>query len=221
MGSRRSTESGRYPEGPRVGELVAVIAAGTAHVLTELLLSEAVAFGVSAAVSVAFLGYLAWRVRVTPGVVRAWGMRGDNFSEALRAHLPFVAAGAAALLMFGAASGSFGLPATFWLTLALYPMWGAAQQFALQNLIARNLSGLTSSALGVATVAAALFGASHYPRLDLVVLTLIAGVPLTLIYRRCPNLWAVGIAHGVLGSLAAYLVLGEDPGAVILSWFGG
>jgi len=38
----------------------------------------------------------------------------------------------------------------------------------------------------------------------------------TPIYRRFPNLWAVGLAHGLLGALAFYLVLGEDPGADIL-----
>lgn len=219
--SRPSTsdESASYADGPCVPELVAVLLAGTAHILTELLLSEPIAFGVSAVLSVAFLGYLVWRVRRTPHVLRLWGMRRDNFAPALIAHLAFVALGAVVLLGYGFAIDSLNFPPTFLVTVALYPIWGVAQQFALQNLIVRNLTGWLSSPLALAVVAALLFGLSHYPRFELVTLTLVAGVSFTLIYRRFPNLWAVGIAHGILGSLAAYIVLGEDPGTVIIGWF--
>ena len=41
------------------------------------------------------------------------------------------------------------------------------------------------------------------------------GFWLTLVYRRVPNLWAGGIAHGLLGSVAIHLVLREDPGGAI------
>jgi membrane protease YdiL (CAAX protease family) len=41
----------------------------------------------------------------------------------------------------------------------------------------------------------------------------VAGFFFTAIYRRVPNLWAVGLVHGILGSLAIYFVSGEDPGA--------
>ena len=51
------------------------------------------------------------------------------------------------------------------------------------------------------------------------VLTLGAGFFFTLIYRRHPNLWAVGILHGFLGALAYYLVLGEDPGGMVINCF--
>ena len=112
------------------------------------------------------------------------------------------------------------LPYTFWLTIALYPVWGVAQQFALQNLIAKNIAGIFSKPVGVAVGSATLFAISHYPRLELVVLTFVSGIFFTLIYRKFQNLWAVGIAHGLLGSLAFYLVLNEDPGAVILRFFG-
>ena len=112
-------------------------------------------------------------------------------------------------------AGSVALPWGFWLTLALYPIWGTMQQFALQNLIARNVAGLVSHPAAVAGVAATLFAASHVPRWPLVSLTLVSGFFFTLVYRRVPNLWAVGIAHGLLGSVAIYLVLREDPGGAI------
>ena len=69
--------------------------------------------------------------------------------------------------------------------------------------------------MAVAGTAAVLFAAAHYPRMALVWSTLLSGFFFTLLYRREPNLWAVGTLHGILGSLAVYVVLGQDPGAAI------
>ena len=52
-------------------------------------------------------------------------------------------------------------------------------------------------------------------------LTLLSGFFFTLIYRRLPNLWAVGIMHGILGSMAVHFVLGKDPGAAIWGFLTG
>jgi len=116
-------------------------------------------------------------------------------------------------------TNSPGLPRTFWLTIALYPIWGIAQQFALQNLIANNLVGVIANRISIALLAALIFALSHYPRLELIALSLAAGFFFTLIYRKFPNLWAVGTAHGLLGSMALYIVLREDPGAEIVKIF--
>ncbi len=203
---------------PNYGELVAIILAGLVHILTEILSTESIALLFSSVASVAFVVYLIFRAIQEPLVLGAWGMRRDNFWSALRAQMAFVTVAALGLVGIGIISGSLALPGTFWLTLALYPIWGTAQQFALQNLIARNLTGMLSNPLAIAAAASALFGVSHFPRVDLMILTLIGGMFFTLIYRRYPNLWAVGIAHGALGSLAVYIVVKEDPGAVILNY---
>lgn len=210
-----------YGSRPRYGELVAILLAGLVHILVELGFSRFAASAYNVGVSVTFLAYLGWRIRRTPGVMRAWGFRTDNFLPASLVQLRFLAVGVLALIAFAILTDSPGLPRTFWLTVAIYPVWGIAQQFALQNLIANNLSGLMSRPLGIAAVAAALFALSHYPRLELVTLTFIAGIFFTLIYRKYPNLWAVGIAHGLLGSMAFYIVLQEDPGAVIIGFIVG
>jgi membrane protease YdiL (CAAX protease family) len=210
-----------YASRPCFGELVAIILAGLGHVLAEIRFSESIAQLYNVGISIAFVVYLIWRIRRTTGVLRVWGMRRDNFWPALRVQLTFGAVGVLVLISFGAATESLALPGTFWMTVALYPIWGVAQQFALQNLLARNIAGILSNPLGIAVAASILFGISHYPRLELVFLTLVAGVFFTLIYRRCPNLWAVGIAHGMLGSLAVYIVLKEDPGAAILDYVMG
>jgi len=210
-----------YADRPCYGELVAVVLTGAVHVLSELWLSATISRLFNAGASIVFLAYVVWRVRRTEGVLRAWGMRRDNLRPALLAQMGFTVVGALALVGVGAVWGSLRVPATFWLTLALYPVWSVAQQFALQNLVARNLAGVVRNPVALAVSASALFAASHYPEVELVLLTVVAGVFFTLIYRRFPNLWAVGIAHAILGSLAVHLVLEQDPGAAILQFLTG
>ena len=217
-----TTNSKEYTSRPCYPELIAVILAGLLHVLLETLVSESSAIYFNGIVSIAFIAYLVWRGMRSKGVLRAWGMRRDNFWPALRAHLPFVIVSVIVVIGFGVVNNSLNLPRSFWFTIALYPIWGIAQQFALQNLIGRNLTALSSKPLVIAVVASLMFGVAHLPRLDLVALTLVAGIFLTLVYRRNPNLWAVGIVHGILGSMAFYIILKEDPGGVILRFlFGG
>lgn len=205
-----------YGSRPCYAELVAILAVGLGHIVLELSFSGTEATIYNVTVSLAFLGYLGWRLHKTQGVLRIWGFRGDNLWPALRAHLPFLGAGVLALAVFSLLTGAGGLPATFWLTVVLYPVWGIAQQFALQNLIANNLAGPLQTPISIAAAAALLFAASHYPRMELVVLTFVAGIFFTLAYRRHPNIWVVGTAHGLLGSMAFYVVLGEDPGGLII-----
>ena len=209
--------SDRYASRPCYWELVSIIAAGAIHVTAEVLFSEEASRFCNAGISLMFVGYVVWRVRASPGILRIWGMRTDNFAPAIVAHLGFAAF--AALVLFGLAlrTGSVEIPTSFWVTVGLYPIYGVVQQFALQNFIARNLRVTLSGPVAVAATAALLFGLSHFPRLDLVALTFVAGFFFTLIYQRFANLWAVGFAHGVTAALAMYLILGEDPGAEMLN----
>lgn len=202
---------------PNAAQLIAVVLAGTLHVTSELFVSPFAARVVNGLLVAAFAIWVAWRVRRGGSeTLRGWGLRTDNFWPALGAQMAFAVASALFLAAIGVVLGTLSLPPTFLLTLAVYPLWGLAQQFALQNLIAGNLPERLGS-LGIALVAATLFAASHFPRWELMTLTFLGGVPFTLLYRRFPNLWAVALAHGLLGSLAFYLVLGEDPGTMILN----
>ncbi len=199
-------------------ELVAVLFAGLVHLVTELLVSEPAAVTTSVVFVVIFAGYLVRRVRAAPETLRAWGMRVDNLRACLPTHFAFTALGAVFIVGYGWATDAFPLPWTFWLVLALYPLWGVAQQFGLQNLLAGNLAPWIRRPLTLAVVTAAMFSAAHYPRMSLVTLTLISGIGFVLTYRRAPNLWLVGLSHGVLATMAVYLVLHADPGAAIVDW---
>ena len=210
----------RYDSSPCYWELVSIIIAGAIHVTAEVIFSETTSRLCNAAILLMFVGYLVWRVQTSPGVLRTWGIRADNFAPAIVAHLGFAAISALALFGLAVTTGPVEMPTSFWVTVFLYPIYGVVQQFALQNFIARNLRMMLSGSVPVAATAAIFFGLSHYPRLELVALTFVAGFFFTLIYQRFSNLWAVGLAHGLMAALAMYLVLGEDPGAEILNMVG-
>jgi len=164
--------------------------------------------------------YLVWRLVRTRGTAAAWGFRGAGFRRAMRASLLFAAIALLPLLAFGYSQGRLPLPRTFWLVAAVYPLYGLAQQFVLQGLITRNLRRIVPASSLRVLSAATLFSVSHFPNYRLVALTFPAGLAFTWIFEKYRNLWAVGIVHGILGALAYYAVLGQDPGAQLLKLIG-
>ncbi|MCF7855325.1 MAG: CPBP family intramembrane metalloprotease, partial [Candidatus Pacebacteria bacterium] len=163
--------------------------------------------------------YVVWRGFRNPDLRRVWGVRQDHFLPALKHSLLFAIPATLVLVMYGGARGRFPIPLTFWLVLVLYPLWGIAQQFALQALVTKNLRAVTRAPLARALCVAILFSLAHFPNAWLMVLVFPAGLVFTLIFERYPNIWAIGLVHGLLGSLAYYLVLGKDPGAELLGMF--
>jgi hypothetical protein len=206
---------------PRWPELLAVIALGAAHVVVELTFSLDASRIFNSIAFAAGLAYLVWRASTTQALLYRWGFRVSNFWTAFCSHLPFFACATVALLIWGGISGRLPLPGTFWVAALLYPFFGVAQQFIVQNLLMANLRGLIRRPGLCALAAAFLFCLSHLPRIALSTWALIAGFFLTLAYQRHPNLWAIGIVHGLLAALAFHTVFAEDPGARILHFIRG
>jgi membrane protease YdiL (CAAX protease family) len=210
-----------YDTQPCYGELFAIVVAGALHILAEYTLSTAAArlFNVCAAIS--FLTYIVWRASKTNRVWKLWGMQSARFWAALKMQLSFALPAMVILVAWGIRANTFPPRATFWLAVALYPIWGIAQQFALQNLLARNLRLIAPSPVLRALLAATLFALAHVPLWPIVLLTFVSGFFFTWLYSYRPNLWAVGLLHGVLGAMAFYFVLGRDPGARVLEYLSG
>jgi membrane protease YdiL (CAAX protease family) len=158
--------------------------------------------------------WIAVRVRRDPGVLRDWGFRLDNWRPAALASGAILVAGAAGMVAFAAARGTLRLPAGFWILLPLYPFWGTLQQLVLGGLLARNLRARLSPAATV-LVASILFALVHLPGLELAALTFVAGLCWVSVFLRWPNAWLLGFSHGVLASLAYYLVLEHDVWAAL------
>lgn len=209
-------------------ELVCVLLTGIGHVALELScdgmtgaaerLNRPQHFFNLAAV-VAWGAYLFWCFfsrAIRAGDV---GFRREGFLGSLKTGLWLLVPGMIAMIAIGLKTGMVsGVSAGFWVLLPIYPIWGLAQQFALQVLVARNLEGVLQRPSFRALVAGFIFSMAHFPTFMLMALTFPAGVLITWIFARYRNIWAAGILHGFLGATAYYFILGQDPGLQLLEW---
>jgi hypothetical protein len=88
--------------------------------------------------------------------------------------------------------------------IAGYILWTIYQQFLLQDYFMPRLLRLLPAAQPfrdtIAICAAAvLFAAAHLPNLTLTAATLVWGAVACSLFRRYKNLWALGLAQGILG----------------------
>jgi hypothetical protein len=210
-------------------ELAMVVLTGVAHVSLELwsdgMRGAAESLGrpqhyFNLAAVIGWGSYLAWQMWATPGIVGELGLGRRGFLRTLKQAFPFVVLGEVVMIGFGVWWYGLRIPAAFWLVFLVYPLWGIAQQFALQAMVTRNIGVLVESLPLKIIAVAAIFSMSHFPNYSLMALTLVAGVAFTWLYIRCRNIWAIGILHGIMGATAYYFVLGLDPGIKLLEIVG-
>ncbi len=87
-----------------------------------------------------------------------------------------------------------------------YVLWTIYQQFLLQDYFMDRLLRLLSNESAAVTLAGALFAAAHLPNLVLTGATLVWGIVSCALFRRYRNLWALGLAQGLLGLCFAVCV---------------
>jgi membrane protease YdiL (CAAX protease family) len=87
-----------------------------------------------------------------------------------------------------------------------YVLWTIYQQFLLQDYFMDRLLRLVSSETVAVAIAGTLFAAAHLPNLVLTAATLVWGIVSCLLFRRYRNLWALGLAQGLLGLCFAVCV---------------
>lgn len=81
----------------------------------------------------------------------------------------------------------------------MYVIWAIAQQFILQSFFYARLEKLFGDAHLTVVLAAVLFATAHIPNPVLVPVTLAAGLVTCELFRRYRNIYALGIAHGLVG----------------------
>jgi membrane protease YdiL (CAAX protease family) len=87
-----------------------------------------------------------------------------------------------------------------------YVLWTIYQQFLLQDFVMDRLLGIVRSENAGVIIAGVLFAAAHLPNLTLTAATLVWGIVSCLLFRRYRNLWALGLAQGLLGLCFAVCV---------------
>ena len=87
-----------------------------------------------------------------------------------------------------------------------YVLWTIYQQFLLQDYFMDRLLRLVSNEAAAISLAGTLFAAAHLPNLALTAATLVWGIVSCAFFRRYRNLWALGLAQGLLGLCFAVCV---------------
>ena len=87
-----------------------------------------------------------------------------------------------------------------------YVLWTIYQQFLLQDYFMDRLLRLLSNESAALTLAGVLFAAAHLPNLLLTAATLVWGIVSCALFRRYRNVWALGLAQGLLGLCLAVCV---------------
>lgn len=140
---------------------------------------------------------------------RDLGFSRKHFSAALHFLLLPVTLGCVILLAIGYFTNSIHRSTHFVTNLLIVPFWGVVQQYVLQGFLYRRIRFLSLQLpVHLATqtrqiwlailFTAGLFAAVHLPNLTLAALTLLAAIVWTWVYERAPNLWALGLSHGLL-----------------------
>ncbi|MFO1078311.1 MAG: CPBP family intramembrane glutamic endopeptidase [Planctomycetota bacterium] len=160
-------------------------------------------------IALAVLVYACWRGR-DPAVRSSWGTRRSGFRGCGRDALVLVAVGTAVAAAIGAARGHLAFDGHLLLTMALYPLWGTAQQFLVLALFAHNLDRLGLPRPWVWVLATVGFACAHIPNWQTVAATFVLGGVSTALFFRHRNLWPLGLAHGLLAALHYRWVLGVD-----------
>ena len=134
---------------------------------------------------------------------REIGWRLDNFWRAARLLLPAMLSVSAVLVSIGWYAGTLdfrrweggqsilGVPA-----LSLF--WGPLQQYALQGFINRRAQVLLGRGGLSVLLVGLLFAVFHLPNPWLTLATFAAGLFWAWVYQRAPNLFAVGLSHGLM-----------------------
>jgi len=90
-----------------------------------------------------------------------------------------------------------------------YAIWAGLQQLILQCFFLARSLRLIPNATVAATLSAALFAAAHLPNPVLTIITLVCGLASCLFFLHYRNLWALAMAHAILGIAIAITIPGR------------
>lgn len=191
-------------------EAAAVIGTGICFLVLSTWLHKQLVFIFAAAVF--WFVFLLTRMRRDPAALREWGFTGQGFGRGVRMLIPFACAALVVTVGYGLLAGTLLFTWRLFLLLALYPAWGLFQQFLVVGLFAGNLRKLGRlPGWLIIVVTVLVFAAIHLPSIPLVIVAGLMIAITTGVYFETGNLYALGLFHGWVASLAYFFVLGSDP----------
>ncbi len=133
------------------------------------------------------------------------GFRFYDVVPATRQALLFIGPLIAVVLAIGLALGTLSFPRldSWWLGLPRRIVWVMLQQYGLLAFYYRRQCEVLSGKWPPILAAASCFALFHLPNPFLTPVSFLAGALSCWLYRRVPNVWALGIAHGLLSTAIA------------------
>lgn len=157
-----------------------------------------------------FLGITVTGHRRRGETARELGFRLDNLRASAKLVFSFVGPLILAMVVAGLALDLHRqLPVDrLWARVALMPLFGIAQQYGLLGFYYRRFREVLPGEWAPVLASSVVFAALHAPNAPLMIMTLAVSIGACWLYRRAPNLWVLGLAHGLL-SLTVAMFLAE------------
>jgi hypothetical protein len=192
---------------------------------------EGILAGIEAAFVLAFLLYYIWFVeRFSGGAVWPYyaffflctfvshrvhgdtradlGLRLDNLARSLAEAIAVFAPALVLAIVIGSllGGGRPAGPARLIASIAAAYPWALFQQYGLQCFFGRRLAAVVPHPVGRDLLCAGIFSALHLPNPFLAIVTLGSGYCWRVLFRRCPNLFALAASHAISSSVLSYFV---------------
>ena len=142
-----------------------------------------------------------------------WGFHRACFIKSMLVILPFALVTLVGILVYGYLNHAEFLNWHVIPVLALYPLWGLIQQFMMVGLVAGNLKKLKdmrTTNFQIVLLTSFVFAMVHYPSLPLMGYAFVMEIIFVRVYLKWPNLWTLGLYHGIISALFIFFVLGRD-----------
>ncbi len=169
-----------------------------------------------------WMAYILYRVKSNRETLIVWGFKKEHFKLSLLYLAPLIILTGIVSVLYSILHESLTFSWTFILVLLLYPFWGLIQQFMMLGIVSQSLESLTEGKMNrvlLIFLVSALFSLVHYPSPFLMIFTFFLEVVFTLVYLKWRNLWAIGFAHGWIGTLILYYVLDRNLWSELFSIF--
>lgn len=167
-------------------------------------------------------GYVYFKRKKYPDIMSEWGFHKAYFLKSMIVILPFALATLVGILVYGYLNHAEFLNWHVIPVLALYPLWGLIQQFMMVGLVAGNLEKLKdmrTTNFQIILLSSFVFAMVHYPSLPLMGYAFVMEIIFVRVYLKWPNLWTLGIYHGIISALFIFFVLGRDLWAELWTVF--
>ncbi len=169
-----------------------------------------------------WIGYILFRYFNHKAILTEWGFSLEGFRETIIFLLPFLLLCCGSSLILALNNNVSIINWRILPILFMYPLWGLFQQYIMIILIYGNiveLERVNLSRQGAIAITALLFSIVHYPSFFLMIFVFVMEILFLIAWSRWKNLLALGLIHGIIGTVILYFINGRHLWLELFEWF--